>query len=131
MFKSRAKHLGVAIVVCLLLGALLILTQQRAAVAHGREDARINEKNKPKWEYCAITEVGYTVAQGKTLNFAKLCFYRSTGCEEMLVKAGSESEALAQMMVKLGDDGWEMIGQSPFTSDARKLGLLYFKRRKQ
>lgn len=93
-----------------------------------------------RWEYCAIIGTqsdGFGVKKEKYRGVATICYFRSSGCrrEEVsfdLVYADflkeradpneyvnasaarmrAEESAFSQAITKLGDDGWEMVGEN-------------------
>lgn len=114
-----------------------------------------------KWEYCAITSSAFTkfVAEGDTTagGVASICYFQNGGCRREEVKfdldlaefrrtfspnenqgyvnstaaAKAAEGALSRAITKLGDDGWELVGEAvfSFSPDTTK-GAIYFKRRK-
>ncbi|MDX6382721.1 MAG: hypothetical protein QOK48_294 [Blastocatellia bacterium] len=113
---------------------------------------------RQKWEYCAITSYYSTFtsppsqSDAKVRAVASICYFEFGGCrrEEFKVEldltefrksleivtltAAQEKAtegALARAVAKLGDDGWEMVGEAVFTFGAeRNNQAIYFKRRK-
>lgn len=81
----------------------------------------------PKWEYCMIDGV-----QGE--NTSEPCFYIFTefGWESVDFAEKSPTVAppmngVAQLIARLGDEGWEMVGTA---STGEYIHCLYFKRLK-
>ena len=127
-FAVPAAVCSLSLLVAAVCAALLLSAGRSVRAGEGGED---KPGSQVRWEYCAVSDVGYTVeAGGKTVNTAKICYYQHSGCRERVVEGASEREALARGVATLGEEGWEMIGEGPFNSDTRKLGLLYFKRRR-
>jgi hypothetical protein len=112
------------------------------------------------WEYCAILGTqsdGFGVRKEKYTSVATICYFRSSGCrrEEVtfeliyatFLKQGAdpnqyvntsaarmraEESALSKAITKLGDDGWEMVGENriDFSSGVESNNrAIYFKRR--
>ena len=130
--------------------ALLTLLGQ---VGHAQQVSK-----RQKWEYCAITSYSGTFTaplsqpDAKASAVASICYFESGGCrreelkfeldlaefkkslkiERMSAAVDKATEiALARAIVKLGDDGWEMVGESVFKFAAeRNDQAIYFKRRK-
>lgn len=113
---------------------------------------------RQRWEYCAITSYHATFtsppsqSDAKASAVASICYFEFAGCRREKLKfeldmaefkkslkidrlsAAVEKAteiALARALVKLGDDGWEMVGDVVFTFGAeRNNQAIYFKRRK-
>jgi hypothetical protein len=114
--------------------------------------------NRQKWEYCAITSYYATLTDppskpdAKVSAVASICYFEFAGCRREELKfelnlaefkkslktdrLGPAVErateiALARAIAKLGDDGWEMVGEVVFTFGAeRNNQAIYFKRTK-
>lgn len=89
----------------------------------------------PKWEYAVITDVmeigrGDAASNIKFMGVAELCYYQESGCQKLKIEGENKVAALAKAVAKLGDDGWEMVGESPFQLYSGDHGALMFKRRK-
>ncbi len=111
-------------------------------------------------EYCAIVGAhsdGFGIKKEKYKGVATICYFRSSGCrrEEVsfelvyadFLKEGAdanqfyntyaarmraEESALSKAITKLGDDGWEMVGENriDFSSAVdTNTRAIYFKRR--
>ena len=118
-----------------------------------------------RWEYCAITNAYELSPTGqskeKYIGLASICYFRTSGCRreevrfeliyaDFLKEVGRNANenanryfasvraaesALSKAVAKLGDDGWEMVGDSliSFVNEAEtntRYKALYFKRRK-
>ena len=84
-----------------------------------------------KWEYCAITGVSVINSGGKFIGVAELCYFQGTRCREDRVEGVDNREALSRAIGKLGEDGWEMVGESLFPPGGQDYKALYFKRLKR
>ncbi len=113
-----------------------------------------------RWEYCAIVGAqsdGFGAKKEKYRGVATICYFRSSGCrrEEVsfdlvyteFLKEGAdanqsyntyaarmraEESAMSKAITKLGDDGWEMVGENriDFSSGVEVNNrAIYFKRR--
>ena len=72
-----------------------------------------------------------------------ICYFQSAGCRNVVVRAVLEgnqlaeakSSALAQASVRLGNEGWEMVGESTlldvYRNDSSMPTSLFFKRRQR
>lgn len=115
---------------------------------------------RQRWEYCAIINSSFTnlfsPRDATAIGVASICYFQSTGCRMEEVKfdldlaqlrktlGPNQNEgylsyaarekvtqgALSRAITKLGDDGWEMIGQSVKFGDEPNPRAIYFKRRK-
>jgi hypothetical protein len=97
----------------------------------------------PLWEYCAISDLTVLGTEGKSIGTANICYFQSAGCRNVVVRAVLEgnqfaeakSSALAQATVRLGNEGWEMIGESTlldvYRNDSSTQTSLLFKRRQR
>jgi len=115
---------------------------------------------RQRWEYCAIINSSFTnflsPGDATAIGVASICYFQNTGCRMEQVKfdlnlaqfrktlGPNENEsyvsyaarekvtqgALSRAITKLGDDGWEMIGQSVKFADETNPRAIYFKRRK-
>ncbi len=94
-----------------------------------------------KWEYCTVDNSTTTSTDfGKTVSYLRICYLRSDGYQCETVQATvdkdqriggnlSDNAATAKVVAKLGDEGWQMVGEgTPFLQGERK--ALYFKRPK-
>ena len=104
---------------------------------------KVAEKSKAperKWEHCAITPGhGVYTNIGKATGYAAITYLRGTQLEYERVEATIDYEerfpekatdrAVSRAVERLGDEGWEMIGEGMlFFRDNQK--ALYFKRPK-
>jgi hypothetical protein len=94
---------------------------------------------REKWEYCAITGltvVGQGTLLSSSIASAKICYFES-GCRNETIDVsveGSDFEeaknvALGRAVTRLGQQGWEMVGEATFgfnKNGDRK--VLYFRR---
>jgi hypothetical protein len=136
----------------------IVLCVERAAAQKSRT------QEPQKWEYCAVTNA-YIVVTGesaeKYVGRASICYFQLSGCRreeirfeliyaEFLKEAGANpnprynrysagvraaESALSKAIAQLGEDGWEMIGETPidFVNNAEsnmRNKAIYFKRPK-
>ncbi|MFN2456306.1 MAG: hypothetical protein ABR577_19080 [Pyrinomonadaceae bacterium] len=81
-----------------------------------------------RWEYCSITRAA--VGQGRG-GLYWISYFREGGVqvvevEEQATERGGPAKAIA----KLGEEGWEMVGQGPLEIRQGGFNALYFKRPK-
>jgi len=113
------------------------------------------------WEYSAILNAGRTMppeSKDKFVGIATICYFQITGCrkEEVVFEltyadflkdadakqsesynriyaapARATESALSKAIAKLGNDGWEMVGEgrTEFSND-NNVKAIYFKRRR-
>ena len=85
--------------------------------------------SKRKWEYCSLTKAAYPGSTRGGLYW--ISYFRDAGVqvveiEEQDTERGGPSKAIA----KLGEEGWEMVGQGPLEIRQGGLNAIYFKRPK-
>lgn len=145
--KSHARFAAVAAVALL----VSLLGQSVSAQQVSR---------RQRWEYCAILNSApaniVTGRESTATGVASICYLQNTGCRMEDVKfdldlAGFRKSlppadgdgylsyaarekvtqaALSRAIAKLGEDGWEMVGQSVKFADETNPRAIYFKRRK-
>lgn len=125
----------------LLVGSLTGKFVFNSVTAQQTDDER--KATGPLWEYCAISDLTAVATEGKTIGTANICYFQSSGCRNVVVRAALEgnqfaeakSSALAQAAVRLGNEGWEMVGESTlldvYRNDSSAQTGLFFKRRQR
>jgi hypothetical protein len=109
-----------------LYGSLAAPTTARAAV-EPRRDAQ--------WEYCAVVK---SQAIPTPRLFFWILYFKDEGMRTETVEAALGGNSYAKAIAKLGDDGWEMVGEGPLDirpdprpgSPGSATTALFFKRRK-
>jgi hypothetical protein len=102
------------------------------------EETFANQETAKKWEYCSVyPHNGYENRMGKNYVKAVISYTRGEGYSSETVESimdydipnlnFSENHAFAKAIAKLGNDGWEMVGEGSF----REQQVLYFKRPKK
>lgn len=85
-----------------------------------------------RWEYCAVSRAGYTgSSRGGTY---WVSYFRESGVEivEIEEKVSDQQGAqISRAMAKLGEEGWEMVGQAELPVKTGRFEAIYFKRQKQ
>lgn len=133
---------------------------EKATAQNVQTNPKTNVTKTQRWEYCAITNP-YPASRFDSevhIAAASIIFFASSGQRKeeirseiseaeikqdaldknninyirMLANQRAADDALAKAIAKLGDEGWEMVGESPirYGSERNEIGL-YFKRLKQ
>ena len=95
--------------------------------------AQLNDEPKPavgqKWEYCALTKAAYA-GTGKA-GVYWISYFRDAGVQVVEMEdLATERNGPAKSLAKLGEEGWEMVGQGQLEIRQRGVAALYFKRPK-
>lgn len=84
-----------------------------------------------RWEYCAVSKAGYAVSnRGGTY---WISYFRDAGVEILEVEERASEQqgaAVVKAIARLGNEGWEMVGQAELPVKTGRLDAIYFKRRK-
>ena len=84
-----------------------------------------------RWEYCAVSRAAYVATNrggAYWISYFKESGVEVVGIEENVLDHGV---AVARTIARLGDEGWEMVGQSELPVRTGRVEALYFKRLKQ
>lgn len=84
-----------------------------------------------RWEYCAVSRSGYTGSNRGGQYW--ISYFRATGVEIVEVEekvSEQQGTQIARAIAKLGEEGWEMVGQGELPVSTGKFGAIYFKRLK-
>lgn len=133
-------------------GGALALWLAGAKPAEAQQSEALRRQRGQKWEYCAVTWTGTRLKDGYSTTYvptAMVCYFQGQGCQEVALNLDTGEarnlskyyrDELAQAIARLGEEGWEMVGQGP--RDFEVLGpfseggtiknpfVLYFKRPK-
>ncbi len=148
---------------CLLAGAFWLMLNPASSLEQA--SAQKSRTQEPqKWEYCAVTNA-YIAMTGESADKyagrASICYFQLSGCRreeirfeliyaDFLKEAGANpnpnynryaagvraaESALSKAIAQLGEDGWEMVGETPidFVNNAEsnmRNKAIYFKRPK-
>jgi hypothetical protein len=128
------KHLLATVVLALAAG-VAGHTLRGAAPSHAAE-ARAVEPSKLQsdlqWEYCAVVKAQYVGSPQGGIYW--IAYFRGEGVRTEDVKAGPTGNAFAKAIAKLGEDGWDMVGEGPLEIRQGPGGTqtaIFFKRRKE
>ncbi len=102
-----------------------------------------NQPTVRKWEHCSVSPVNsITQSGGKVIGTALISYVSGNGYRTEKVEAtidGSQSamnlatsNAVAKAVSKLGDEGWEMVGEGTILAESSEgPKVLYFRRSKR
>ena len=126
------KALYASLLVVLALGGYLYAgALDRAA---GKADENNNEAGAApaeRWEYCTVSKAGYTASNRGGAYW--ISYFRDTGVEIVEVEERASEQqgaAVVKAIARLGNEGWEMVGQADLPVKTGRLEAIYFKRRK-
>lgn len=94
------------------------------------------EPRDSQWEYCAIVK---SQAVPTPRLFYWITYFKGEGVKTETIEAGLGGNSYAKAIAKLGEEGWEMVGEGPLDvrPDPRPgpssgaLNAIFFKRRKE
>ena len=99
------------------------------AAAGPRADA---EASDLQWEYCAVVKAQYVGSPQGGIYW--IAYFKGEGVRTEDVKAGPMGNAFAKAVAKLGEEGWDMVGEGPLEIRQGPGGTptaVFFKRRKE
>lgn len=118
-----------------LVGFLYVSTRNRAVAVVNAEspgEQKGEVRAGARWEYCAVSRAGYT---GSTRGGAYwVSYFKEAGVEIVEIEekvSEQQGASIARAMAKLGDEGWEMVGNGELPVKTGKFEAIYFKRQKQ
>jgi hypothetical protein len=124
--RHRISVLAISIVISLA-GGLLINRFVTAQSAQAVQTAQGAEEQR--WEYCAITDIGYNSNGGANPYYRVTVIYSSAPQSRVEMRIPHSEDPLLSSMSKLGADGWQMVGQAARDFGGHSSNHLYFKRR--
>jgi len=101
-----------------------------AAVRGAASDA--SDTADLQWEYCAVTKAQYVGSPQGGIYW--IAYFKGEGVRVEEVKVGPQGNAFAKAVAKLGEDGWDMVGEGPLEIRPGPGGTqtaVFFKRRKE
>jgi hypothetical protein len=102
----NGKHLTLTLALALVVGALAHALCG-SLLAPRTVQARAFDSN---WEYCAVVKAQYP---GSVRLVYWIAYFRGEGARVENVEAELGGNAFARAVAKLGQDGWEMVGEGP------------------
>jgi hypothetical protein len=139
--KLNVIAIALVLITGLWLGLALHRTQLTQSVQ--AQQTKTNQATVQKWEYCTVFPVNKIHRNdSKITGTAVISYMRGSGYQSEKVEATIEGgvnslnlathNALAKAISKLGDEGWEMVGEGTLLSESSSnQKVLYFKRSKQ
>lgn len=123
------KHLLPTIVLALAAGVAghALRGEPSSRAAAQRPDA-----SDLQWEYCAVVKAQYIGSPQGGIYW--IAYFKGEGVRTEDVKAGPTGNAFAKAVAKLGEDGWDMVGEGPLEIRPGPGGTptaVFFKRRKE
>ena len=83
-------------------------------------------KKPDRWEYCSLSRGAVGQSRG---GLYWVMYFRDGGAQVVEVEeAATERYGPAAAIAKLGDGGWEMVGEGPLEMRAGATNAIYFKR---
>jgi hypothetical protein len=128
----RPKHYALLIVLALAaVCAGRVWGERFAAVSTVEARAAAQRDDGRKWEYCAVAKAQFVGSNRGGVYW--ISYFRGGGVQVENVETGPSGNALAKAVAKLGEEGWEMVGEGPLEIRAGIPGgtpsALFFKRR--
>lgn len=85
-----------------------------------------------QWEYCAVVKAQYVGSPQGGIYW--IAYFKGEGVRTEDVRVGVTGNAFAKAVAKLGEDGWDMVGEGPLEVRPGPGGTttaVFFKRRKE
>ena len=124
------KAVYASLLIVLALGGFLYAGALNRPAGKGEEGSEVSPPAE-RWEYCTVSKAGYTASsRGGTY---WISYFKDTGVEIVEVEERASEQqgaAVVKAMARLGNEGWEMVGQADLPVKTGRLEALYFKRRK-
>ena len=126
----RGKHLLPTIVLALAAGvaghALRGEPSSHAAATRAADPSDL------QWEYCAVVTAQYVGSPQGGIYW--IAYFKGEGVRTEDVKVGPTGNAFAKAVARLGEEGWDMVGEGPLEVRPGPGGTptaVFFKRRKE
>ena len=130
------KKVGyVTLLIALALGSFLYGSMLKGSApvvnAQTKNADNVDTKTHARWEYCAVSRAGYT---GSTRGGTYwVSYFKEAGVEIVEIEekvSEQQGASIARAMAKLGEEGWEMVGQAELPLKTGRFEAIYFKRLK-
>ena len=124
--------LGLALAACFAGGAALRGGDSgvRPAQASQSSSSESRRWEGARWEYCALSKASYVGSSRGGIYW--ISYFRETGVHVVEVEeSASDKNGMTKAIARLGEEGWEMVGQGSLDVRAgTAVNALYFKRPK-
>jgi hypothetical protein len=129
------KAVYASLLIALTLGGFLYGSALKESVpvvnAQARSADNADTRTHARWEYCAVSRAGYT---GSTRGGTYwVSYFKEAGVEIVEIEekvSEQQGASIARAMAKLGEEGWEMVGQGELPLKTGRFEAIYFKRLK-
>jgi len=85
-----------------------------------------------QWEYCAVVKAQYVGSPQGGIYW--IAYFKGDGVRTEDVRVGPSGNAFAKAVARLGEEGWDMVGEGPLEIRPGPGGTptaVFFKRRKE
>lgn len=124
------KTVYASLLIVLALGGFLYARALNSPAVKNEEGSEASPPAE-RWEYCTVSKAGYTASnRGGTY---WISYFRDAGVEIVEVEeraSEQQGSAVVKAIARLGNEGWEMVGQADLPVKAGRVEAIYFKRRK-
>lgn len=127
---NRTRYMLMLLMVMLsgLVGGALCGRLSAVVPTQAQQVERVKAAGPTKWEYCALTRAIVGPGRG---GLYWISYFREGGSQVVEVEElATERSGAGKAISKLGEDGWELVGQGPLEIRQGNLTALYFKRPK-
>lgn len=114
-----------------LYGGVLNQAERVVSAEAKAEESMSSARAGVRWEYCAVSKAGYT---GSSRGGAYwISYFKEQGVEIVEIEekvSEQQGASIARAIARLGEEGWEMVGQSDLPVKTGRFEAIYFKRQK-
>lgn len=124
------KAVYASLLIVLALGGFLYARSLNRPVVKNDEGSEASPPAE-RWEYCTVSKAGYTASNRGGAYW--ISYFRDAGVEIVEVEeraSEQQGSAVVKAIARLGNEGWEMVGQADLPVKAGRVEAIYFKRRK-
>ena len=130
MNKTRRLLMLVLVLAAGLIGGAITGRMNYSVPTQAQRPDRSPERTAPdRWEYCSLSKALVGQSRG---GLYWITYFRSGGAQVVEAEElATERYGPAKAIAKLGEDGWEMVGEGPLEMRAGGVNAIYFKRLKR